>query len=194
MGYPREALRCPCADSLHRARGLPRAAYGAMLAHAGIGIAVIGIVATTAWQSEVVLSMKAGDRAEIAGYALTFRGAAPGQGPNYQEQIGLFTVTRGGAAVTELSPSKRTFTRRARPPRKPGSTSPGAATSTRSSATRSPAAASSCAYISTRWCASSGSVRSHGAGRRALPLRPPPQDRRPPPRPPPPVPAPTPAE
>jgi cytochrome c-type biogenesis protein CcmF len=99
----------PAADSLHRARGLPRAAYGAMLAHAGIGISVIGIVATTAWQSEVVLSMKAGDRAEIAGYALTFRGAAPSQGPNYQEQIGLFTVTRGGAAVTELSPSKRTF-------------------------------------------------------------------------------------
>ena len=51
----------PLADSLHRARGLPRAAYGTLLAHAGIGLAVIGIVATTAWQSEVVLSMKPGD-------------------------------------------------------------------------------------------------------------------------------------
>ncbi len=80
-----------------------------MLAHAGIGLAVIGIVATTAWQSEVVLSMKPGDTAQIAGYELTFRGAAPGRGPNYQDQIGLLTVTRGGTPVTELSPSKRTF-------------------------------------------------------------------------------------
>jgi cytochrome c-type biogenesis protein CcmF len=103
-------LVAPFADSLQRARGLPRAAYGAMLAHAGIGIAVIGIVATSAWQSEAVLAMKPGDRAEIAGFALTFRGVAPGQGPNYQEQIGLLTVTRAdGTAVTELRPSKRTF-------------------------------------------------------------------------------------
>ena len=99
----------PADESLRRALGLPRAAYGAMLAHVGIGLSVIGIVATTAWQSEAVLSMKPGDRAEIAGYELTFRGAAPSKGPNYQEQVGLLTVTRGGAAVTELSPSKRTF-------------------------------------------------------------------------------------
>jgi cytochrome c-type biogenesis protein CcmF len=99
----------PADESLRRALGLPRAAYGAMLAHAGIGISVIGIVATTAWQSEVVLSMKAGDRAEIAGYELVFRGAAPSQGPNYQEQVGLLTVSRRGATVTELNPSKRLY-------------------------------------------------------------------------------------
>jgi cytochrome c-type biogenesis protein CcmF len=99
----------PAGESLRRALGLPRAAYGAMLAHAGIGISVIGIVATTAWQSEVVLSMKAGDRAGIAGYELAFRGAAPSQGPNYQEQVGLFAVTRGGEPVTELNPSKRLY-------------------------------------------------------------------------------------
>ena len=46
---------------------------------------------------------------EIAGYALTFRGVAPGQGPNYQEQVGLFSVTRGGSPVTELSPAKRLY-------------------------------------------------------------------------------------
>ena len=99
----------PLADSFHRARGLPRAAYGTLLAHAGIGLAVIGIVATTAWQSEVVLSMKPGDTAQIAGYELAFRGAAPAQGPNYQDQVGILTVTRGGTPVTELSPAKRTY-------------------------------------------------------------------------------------
>jgi len=96
-------------ESVHRALGLPRAAYGGMLAHAGVGIAVVGIIATTAWQSEVVLAMKPGERGEIAGYAFTFRGATPSQGPNYQEQTGLLAISRGGAPVTELGPSKRLY-------------------------------------------------------------------------------------
>jgi cytochrome c-type biogenesis protein CcmF len=99
----------PANENLRRALGLPRSAYGAMLAHAGIGLTVIGIVATTAWQSEAVLSMKPGDRAEIAGYQLTFRGVAPQQGPNYQEKVGLLTVTRAGKPVTELAPAKRLY-------------------------------------------------------------------------------------
>ena len=80
-----------------------------MLAHAGIGLSVIGIVATSAWQSESVVAMKPGDRTEIAGYELTFRGVAPSQGANYKEQVGLLAVSRGGAAVTELTPSKRIY-------------------------------------------------------------------------------------
>ncbi|HWB45695.1 MAG TPA: heme lyase CcmF/NrfE family subunit [Hyphomicrobiaceae bacterium] len=96
-------------DALRRARNLPRSAHGTTLAHAGLGLAVIGIVATTAWRSESVLAMQPGDKAAIAGYELTFRGAAPAQGPNYQAQVGLFAVTRGGAPVTELSPSKRLY-------------------------------------------------------------------------------------
>ena len=109
MGSAREAVRAPAATKSAPRPRLPRSAYGAMLAHAGIGLSVIGIVATTAWQSESVVAMKPGDRTEIAGYELTFRGVAPAQGPNYQEQVGLFAVTRGGAAVTELSPSKRIY-------------------------------------------------------------------------------------
>ena len=71
---------------------------------------VIGIVATTAWRSEQILALKPGETADIAGYTLTFKGVAPRQGPNYQERVALFTVTRGGKAVTELTPSKREFT------------------------------------------------------------------------------------
>jgi len=96
-------------EVVRRARGLPRAAYGGMLAHAGIGLTVIGIVATSAWRAEEVAVLKEGERTAIAGYELTFRGVAPRQGPNYQELVGLLAVTRGGAPVTELAPSKRTF-------------------------------------------------------------------------------------
>jgi cytochrome c-type biogenesis protein CcmF len=92
-----------------RARSLPRSAYGGMLAHAGIGLMVLGIVATTAWQIESVVTLKPGERTDIAGFELTFRGVAPSQGPNYQEQVGLFAVTRGGAPVAELAPAKRLY-------------------------------------------------------------------------------------
>ena len=51
-----------------------------MLAHAGVGLAVIGIVSTTAWRSEAILAMKPGETADIAGYTLAFKGVerAPG--------------------------------------------------------------------------------------------------------------------
>jgi cytochrome c-type biogenesis protein CcmF len=96
-------------EVVRRLRNLPRSSWGAALAHAGVGIMTIGIVATSAWQSEKVLAMKPGDKVSVAGYELTFRGTAPSQGPNYQELTGLFAVTRGGAAVTELTPSKRLY-------------------------------------------------------------------------------------
>jgi cytochrome c-type biogenesis protein CcmF len=93
-----------------RLGSLPRAAYGSALAHAGLGLAVIGVVATTAWRSEQILALKPGETADIAGYTLAFKGVAPRQGPNYRERVGLFEVTRNGKAVTELMPSKREFT------------------------------------------------------------------------------------
>ena len=92
-----------------RLRNLPRAAFGSALAHAGLGLTVIGIVATTAWRSEQILALKPGDTTNIAGYHLVFNGVAPSQGPNYREQVALFTVTRNGKEVTELTPSKREF-------------------------------------------------------------------------------------
>ena len=92
-----------------RAVGLPRAAYGGMLAHVGVGVMVIGIVATTAWQSETVRAMKPGESGEIAGFTFTFRGATPVQGANYREQSALLEIAREGAWVAELRPSKRTY-------------------------------------------------------------------------------------
>jgi len=97
-------------EAWRRLRNLPRAAYGGALAHAGLGLVVIGIVATTAWRSEAILALKPGDTAEIAGYTLTFKGVAPRQGPNYSERVAVFAVARDGVAVTELTPSKREFT------------------------------------------------------------------------------------
>jgi cytochrome c-type biogenesis protein CcmF len=102
-------LAAGASETWRRARGLPRSAYGTTLAHAGMGLTVLGIVATSAWQIERVVAMKPGDTTEISGYTLTFRGTAPSRGPNYQEQVGLLSVARAGAPVTELEPAKRIY-------------------------------------------------------------------------------------
>jgi len=110
LAYRAKLAEASLAEAWRRLRNLPRAAYGTALAHAGLGLAVIGIAATTAWRSEQILALKPGDTAEIAGYTLTFKGAAPRQGPNYRERVAVFAVARGEKFVTELEPSKRDFT------------------------------------------------------------------------------------
>ncbi len=110
VAYRVKLFEVPWPETARRLGSLPRSAYGTMLAHAGVGVAVIGIVGTTAWRSETILAMKPKQSAAIAGYNLTFEGVAPRQGPNYRERVGVFRVERGGREVTELHPSKREFT------------------------------------------------------------------------------------
>ena len=92
-----------------RAVNLPRSAYGTLLAHFGIGLMVVGIVATTAYQTERILVMKPGDQIDVAGYALKFIGVSPNRGPNYKEDTGRFEVSRGASTLAVLEPSKRIY-------------------------------------------------------------------------------------
>ncbi len=97
------------AESWRRLRNLPRAAYGTALAHAGLGVMVLGLVGTTAWRSERIEALVPGGTVDIAGSELTFQGVKERQGPNYKELAGLFSVTRAGQPVTTLIPSKRAY-------------------------------------------------------------------------------------
>ncbi len=97
-------------EFLRRVTSLPRSAYGTALAHAGIGVMVLGIVGTSAYQTEKIVALKVGETAEVAGYELTYKGIEPVKGPNYNEQIATFDVTYDGAPVTVLKPSKRVYT------------------------------------------------------------------------------------
>src|SRR5689334_12465664 len=53
-----QLFRVPFVTALHRARGLPRSAWGAAFAHAGLGVALIGVVCETTWNSEYIATMK----------------------------------------------------------------------------------------------------------------------------------------
>lgn len=105
-------VRLPFATALHRTRGLPRSAWGAAFAHAGLGVALIGIVCETTWNSEYIATMKQNDVAHVAGYDLKLDGLFSRQGPNYREMIAEFNVSRDGEAISVMTPSKRSFTTR----------------------------------------------------------------------------------
>src|SRR5262249_32946945 len=67
-----QLFRAPFTLSLRRAGGLPRSIWGTVFAHAGIGVALMGIVCETTWNSEYIAAMKPGDSARVAGYDLRF--------------------------------------------------------------------------------------------------------------------------
>jgi cytochrome c-type biogenesis protein CcmF len=99
----------PLGESGRRFWNLPRSALGGGLAHFGVGMMVVGIVATSAYRVERILVMKLGEEMNIGGYTLAFKGVAPATGPNYRETVGVFDVTRDGAPVVRLEPSKRIY-------------------------------------------------------------------------------------
>jgi len=107
-----QLFRAPLTTSLHRARGLPRSTWGSAFAHAGLGIALIGIVCETTWNSESIASMNPKDVVTVGGYQVRLDDVTQQQGPNYREAISHFTVMLDGKTIGILSPSKRDFATR----------------------------------------------------------------------------------
>src|SRR6202035_4955169 len=64
-------------------RTTPRGVWGMVLAHAGLGVAAIGITAVSAFQTNLVLDMKPGQHAELAGRQVTMASVERVAGPNY---------------------------------------------------------------------------------------------------------------
>ncbi|MDB5502918.1 MAG: c-type cytochrome biosis protein CcmF [Tardiphaga sp.] len=105
-------FRAPFATAWRRARGLPRSTWGTAFAHAGVGVALIGIVCETTWNSEYIGTMKLNDVTKLAGYQLRLDDVTQKQGPNFREMLAQFSITENGDKVGVLTPSKRTFTTR----------------------------------------------------------------------------------
>jgi cytochrome c-type biogenesis protein CcmF len=107
-----QLFRAPLNISWHRARGLPRSTWGTAFAHAGLGIALIGIICESTWNSEHIATMRLNDTAQVGSYVARLDSLTQRQGPNFREQIAHFTVTSDGKTVGVMTPSKRSFTTR----------------------------------------------------------------------------------
>ena len=95
--------------SLRRLVGLPRSAFSTALAHFGLGVTVIGIVAATAWQLELVTTMPAGTSKTLGEFTVAYNGAKQVQVENYTADVGDFTISLKGSADRHLEPERRVY-------------------------------------------------------------------------------------
>ena len=91
-----------------RARGLPRSAWGAALAHAGIGVTLFGLAAT-GWGVDKILAVRPGEAIALGPYSVQVGQVAKSQGPNYLQTAMPMTVRSDGRTIARIAPSRRWF-------------------------------------------------------------------------------------
>jgi cytochrome c-type biogenesis protein CcmF len=95
-----------------RARGVKVMQAGALasaLAHAGLGVTLLGVAGTTLWRSESLEVLGPGESVNLAGYTLRFDGVRAAAGPNYNAARADVTVLSGGRTIAVMHPEKRIY-------------------------------------------------------------------------------------
>ncbi|WP_134725858.1 heme lyase CcmF/NrfE family subunit [Paracoccus luteus] len=94
---------------------LPRADWGRVTAHAGLGVTFIGISLLMAWQVEDIRVAQVGETFTVAGYDITLAEVEEMPGPNYISTTAVMQVARDGRQVATLHPEKRVYPVQAMP-------------------------------------------------------------------------------
>ena len=107
-----ERLRhAPAGTSLwKRIASQPRSYWGMLVAHAGIGVFVVGVTLVKGMEISNDVSMHVGDTTSAGSYAFRFTGLQEIKGPNYIATRGSFDVTRDGTKIGTMTPEKRLYT------------------------------------------------------------------------------------
>jgi cytochrome c-type biogenesis protein CcmF len=102
-------FRVSLGTSLTRLAGLPGAVWGSAMAHAGVGVTVLGIVAATAWADESIKAMRPGDVTDVGPYHVTLVETGVVRGANFTADQAVLKIERGGAGVLTMTPQRRFF-------------------------------------------------------------------------------------
>ena len=97
------------AGALQRARRIPRASIGMMVAHLGVAVFIFGVTMVNTYQVESDVKMAQGDSTTVAGHVFTFRGLRELDGPNYRAVQGWLEVSKNGNKVADMYPEKRVY-------------------------------------------------------------------------------------
>ena len=101
--------RLEISKSWARAKGLPRSAYGTALAHAGLGLLVIGIASAGSLREDKVEILAPGDALAIAGYEVRLEETGSYEGPNFWSEYGDFTIVAHGDAIRTVRAERRIY-------------------------------------------------------------------------------------
>ncbi len=99
----------PLAQSWQILLSTPRAYYGLVMGHMGIGLVLLSITCISTWQQENILSMKPGSRAIIGPYEITLQSIVQVQGPNYVAEQGSFGIGTGGGIFRVMTAERRFY-------------------------------------------------------------------------------------
>jgi cytochrome c-type biogenesis protein CcmF len=101
--------RGPWRERLGRTTRLPRADWGKMLAHGGLGITIFGIAGLVAWEQERIAVMNVGETLEVGRYEVVLEDVRREQGPNYVATVADMHVYEGGRDIGIMQPEKRVY-------------------------------------------------------------------------------------
>jgi cytochrome c-type biogenesis protein CcmF len=96
-------------NPFERAKLIPRAMVGMMVAHLGIAAFIIGVTMVRGHEVERDVKMEVGDSTEVRGFTFTFRGVRDVEGPNYVAARGTIEVSRDGRKLRDMHPEKRLY-------------------------------------------------------------------------------------
>ncbi|HEY4274109.1 MAG TPA: heme lyase CcmF/NrfE family subunit [Rhizomicrobium sp.] len=94
---------------IRKRKGARASAFAAALAHAGLGVTLMGVAGTSMWRSESLDVVGPGETMTVGPYTLRFDGVTEIQGPNFQATQAQLSLMEDGRAVTVLRPEKRTY-------------------------------------------------------------------------------------
>ncbi|HXR95594.1 MAG TPA: heme lyase CcmF/NrfE family subunit [Rhizomicrobium sp.] len=95
-------------DFLKR-RGARAAAFAAALAHAGLGVTLMGVTATSLWRSEALDVVGPGETMTVGPYTLRFDGVTQVQGANFQATQAHIALMDHGRVASVLKPESRVY-------------------------------------------------------------------------------------
>ena len=98
--------------SWRRADGAPRitpAVLGMSVAHFGVGLFILGVTITSAFNVETDMSMQARQSVDVAGHSFELRDLRQVEGPNYTAIEGAVEIRKDGDFVAEVRPQKRQY-------------------------------------------------------------------------------------
>ena len=94
--------------ALRRAAGLPRSTWGSVIAHAGMGVTVIGLAAQ-AWSGETIALARIGTTLSVGPYEARLVDVSERAGPNYSAKVARIEVRQGQRLTGTTEIEKRTF-------------------------------------------------------------------------------------
>ncbi len=94
---------------IRRRRGARLAVFAAAIAHAGLGVSLLGIAGTTAWRSEALTVLGPGQSVTVGPYTLRLDGVTAVEGPNFRSNRATIALMDGNAVKAVMHPEQRFY-------------------------------------------------------------------------------------